>query len=321
MDKKISVIVPVYNTEDYVERCIRSIMNQTYTNLEIIIVNDGSIDTSLSICEKLQKEDNRIIIVNQDNKGVSKARNVGLDKATGEFVGFVDSDDFLEPDMYEIMINHLIVENADLCRIKAYIYNREGGIEEISKERNVFIYNNELEIMNAYLKNELKIAVWDKLFRRKCIEKLRFDYKLFNEDAAYVWEACLNSRKVVMDTKQLYHHIKRATNSLTSCPFNENNLTLYNYCKKNFNKLLNEYLDKEEQAYLFYFNGLFHLLKVYKRDWDNNNLTNYYKKEILGIIDELNFILKNKSQYINKFDLIHSKDIIEILANRLNQLN
>ena len=315
MNKKISVIVPVYNTEDYVEKCIRSIMNQTYTNLEIIIINDGSTDASLSICEELQKEDKRIIIINQDNKGVSKARNVGLDKATGEFVGFVDSDDFLELDMYEIMINHLLKENADLCRIKAFIYNREGGIEEISKERNVFIYNNELEIINAYLKNELKIAVWDKLFRRK------FDYKLFNEDAAYVWEACLNSSKVVMDTKQLYHHIKRATNSLTSCSFSENNLTLYDYCKENFNKLLSESYYKEEQAYLFYFNGLFHLLKVYKRDWDSNNLTNYYKNEILGIIDELNFIVKNKSQYINKFDLIHSKDIIEILTNRLNQLN
>lgn len=91
--------------------------------------------------------------------------------------------------MYEIMYNHLEKENADLCRIKAFIYNIEGGIEEISKERNVFIYSTELEIMNAYLKNELKIAVWDKLFRTETVKDLVFDDKLFNEDVTYVWEA------------------------------------------------------------------------------------------------------------------------------------
>lgn len=318
MKNKISVIVPVYNTEDYLERCIRSIMEQTYKNLEIVVVNDGSTDRSLNVLESLRKEDDRIIIINQGNMGVSKARNKGLDYATGEFITFVDSDDFIEKDMYEIMVNHLIEEDADLCRIKAFIYNREGDIEEISKERNIFTYNTELEIMNVYLQNELKIAVWDKMFRKNAVEKIRFDASLFNEDAAYVWEACLNSRKVVMDTKQLYHHIKRPNNSLTSAPFSENNLTLYSYCKENYDKLMNEYEGKEQQAYLFYFNGLFHLLKVYKRDWDNNNLPNLYKKEIKEIIGELKAIINNHSEYINKFDLIHSKDIIEILENRLN---
>ena len=318
MENKISVIVPVYNTEDYLEKCIRSIMNQTYKNLEIITINDGSTDNSLSILENLKKEDDRIIIINQENMGVSKARNKGLDYATGEFIGFVDSDDFLEEDMYDIMIKHLIEENADLCRIKAFIYNREGGIEEISNDRKIYTYNNELEIMNVYLQNELKIAVWDKLFRKSAVENIRFDSSLFNEDAAYVWEACLNSRKVVMDTKQLYHHTKRSNNSLTSAPFSESNLTLYHYCKENLEKLMDEYENREQQAYLFYFNGLFHLLKVYKRDWDSNNLLNLYKEEIIEIINELKSIIKNHNEYINKFDLIHSKDIIEILENRLN---
>ena len=315
-NKMITVIIPVYNTEEYVERCIRSIMNQTYKNLEIIIVNDGSTDNSLNICKKLQQEDNRIKIISQKNTGVSNARNIGLDNATGEYIGFADSDDFLESNMYEIMYNHLEKENADLCRIKAFIYNREGGIEEIAKESNVFIYDDHLDIMNAYLKNELKIAVWDKLFRTKIIKQIRFDSELFNEDAAYVWEACLNSKKVVMDTKQFYHHIKRTTNSLTSVAFGKHNLTLFKYSKDNFKKLLDEY---PEQAYLFYFNGLFHLLKVYKRDWDSNILIDFYKEEILQIINELNYIIHNYSKYIQKMDLIYAKDTIEILTNRLNK--
>lgn len=318
MNNKISVIIPVYNTEKYLEKCIRSIMKQSYKNLEIIVINDGSTDNSLNIIESLKAEDDRIVIINQENNGVSKARNKGLDCASGEFIGFVDSDDFLEENMYEIMINHLIEKNADLCRIKAFIYNREGGIEEICKESNVYTYDSETEIMNVYLHNELKIAVWDKLFRKSVVEKIRFDDSLFNEDAAYVWEACLNSKRVIMDTKQLYHHIKRSNNSLTSAPFSEKNLTLYDYCKKNFVKILNEYKNREEQAYLFYFNGLFHLLKVYKRDWDNNNLPKLYKKEILEIISELKSIIDEHNNYINKMDLIHSKDIIEILENRLH---
>ena len=318
MNGKVSVIVPVYNTEKYVERCIRSIMNQTYKNLEIVVVNDGSTDNSLNILEKLKVEDNRIVIINQENKGVSAARNKGLENATGEFIGFADSDDFLEEDMYEIMANHLIDEKADMCRIKAFIYNREGGIEEISKERNFYVYNTKDEILDAFLQGELKIAVWDKLFRKSIVENIKFDGELFNEDAAYVWEACLNSKKVVMDTKQLYHHIKRPDSSLTSAPFSKNNLTLYYYCKKNFEELLNNPEVNKRQAYLFYFNGLFHLLKVYKRDWDGKNLPNLYKEEIIEVITELKSIIDNHNEYINKNDLIHSRDIVEILKNRLN---
>lgn len=317
MENKISVIIPVYNTEDYIEKCLRSIMNQTYKNLEIVVVIDGATDDSLSICKKLQQEDNRIIIYEQENQGVSKARNKGLDLATGDFIGFADSDDFLEPDMYEIMVNHLIKENADLCRIKAFIYNRDGGIEEISKERNTFIYDNKIDIMNVYLQNELKIAVWDKLFRKDKVKNLRFDPDLFNEDAGYVWEACLNSDKVVMDTKQLYHHIKRPNNSLTSAPFGIHSLTLYDYTIKNFNELLK--LGYEKQAYMFYFNGLFHLLKVYKRDWDSNNLPNKFKDKILKYLDELDDITHNHCENIEKMDLIHAKDLIEIMKNRLSK--
>lgn len=316
MSDKISVIIPVYNTENYIERCLRSIMNQTYRNLEILVVIDGSTDDSLNICKNLQKEDARIIIYEQDNQGVSKARNKGLDLATGDFIGFVDSDDFLELDMYEIMVNHLIKQNADLCRIKAFIYNREGGIEEISKERNTFIYNNKIDIMNVYLQNELKIAVWDKLFRREIVKNLRFDSELFNEDAGYVWEACQNSHKVVIDTKQLYHHIKRPIDSLTSAPFGEHNLTLYDYTIKNFNELIK--LGYESQAYMFYFNGLFHLLKVYKRDWDNNNLSSKFEDKILKYLDELDDITHNHYNNIAKLELIHAKDLVEIMKYRLS---
>ena len=100
MDDLISVIVPVYNVEEYLDRCIESIVNQTYKNLEILLIDDGSTDNSYNICDKWAKKDNRIKVVHKENGGVSSARNVGLDVATGDYIGFVDSDDYISIDMY-----------------------------------------------------------------------------------------------------------------------------------------------------------------------------------------------------------------------------
>ena len=110
----ISVIVPVYNTEKFLKNCISSIANQTYKDLEIILVNDGSTDNSGKICDDFAQKDSRIKVIHQSNKGVGAARNAGLDVAKGAYIGFVDSDDILRPDMYEFLLNNLIVHNADI---------------------------------------------------------------------------------------------------------------------------------------------------------------------------------------------------------------
>lgn len=110
----ISVIVPVYNLENYIERCLKSIQNQTYSNIEIIVVDDGSIDDSWNVINRIAKEDNRIIPVHKENGGVSSARMLGLDNANGEWIGFVDGDDEIEEDMYEVLINNAFECNADI---------------------------------------------------------------------------------------------------------------------------------------------------------------------------------------------------------------
>ncbi|MBO7334370.1 MAG: glycosyltransferase, partial [Lachnospiraceae bacterium] len=110
----ISVIVPVFEVEKYLKECIESILNQTYTNLEIILVDDGSPDKCGEICEEYAKTDNRIIVIHHENKGLSSARNRGLDIATGDYIGFVDSDDKIAPDMFEILLNNLKQYDADI---------------------------------------------------------------------------------------------------------------------------------------------------------------------------------------------------------------
>ena len=110
----ISVIVPVYNVENYLPRCLDSIINQTYTNLEILLVDDGATDNSGKLCDEYAQKDNRIRVFHKENGGVSSARNMGLDNATGEYIAFVDSDDYIDKCMYEIMLNSSVQNNADI---------------------------------------------------------------------------------------------------------------------------------------------------------------------------------------------------------------
>ncbi len=111
---KISVIVPVYKAEKYLKRCVESILNQTYRNLELILVDDGSPDQSPALCDKIAAKDSRVTVIHQENAGVAAARNAGLDSATGEYITFVDSDDYVDPEMYEAMMKHALEDNCDL---------------------------------------------------------------------------------------------------------------------------------------------------------------------------------------------------------------
>ena len=127
MTEKITVIVPVYNVENYLNKCLDSLINQTYKNLEIIVINDGSTDNSGEICQEYAQKDNRIIYIEQENGGLSDARNTGLERMTGSYVTFVDSDDWVEPDYVEVLYNKLlqleiIVSLMSLIQISIFIY-------------------------------------------------------------------------------------------------------------------------------------------------------------------------------------------------------
>ena len=132
MDKKISVIIPIYNSSQTLERTINSVITQTYKNLEIILVNDGSTDDSIEICKKYAEKDNRIIIVNQENKGVGEARNHGIDISTGDFISFVDSDDTMDENLYKELIATQIVTNADIVE--------SGAKVVLGKDNEIFPY-------------------------------------------------------------------------------------------------------------------------------------------------------------------------------------
>lgn len=180
---KISVIVPVYNCEPYVERCIRSIMAQTYMDLEIICVNDGSSDRSWQILEKIATEDSRIRMIHQANAGASAARNTGVDFATGEVITFVDSDDAIEPDMYETLIPYFLDEDVDIVHCGYKRMYLDGTSKEVNGTGNL-VRQDRYEAAECILSGRMFVgSLCNKLFRSHLLKEVRFDTTLsINED-------------------------------------------------------------------------------------------------------------------------------------------
>ena len=217
----ISVIVPIYNVENYINRCLNSIINQTYKNLQIILVDDGSTDDSGKVCDKYALKDSRIKVIHQKNSGPVRARKTGLEASTGEYIGFVDSDDWIEPNMYEEMLNNLIQTNADFAQSRIIL--EKNGITSINynyDEEVVDLPKNILNIWKALMgltDNSIDRGFVTKLFKKDfikdCIRHLPDDMYL-GEDYTMTVISFLKCNRVSFLKKAYYHYVIR-NNSLT----------------------------------------------------------------------------------------------------------
>ena len=173
--KKVSIIVPVYNAEKTIERCIKSILKQTYNNIEIIIVNDGSTDNSLHICYELSKLDKRIIVIDTVNKGVSVARNIGIEKAKGDYIAFVDADDYVKENMYEKMVNYAEVNKVNLVFCNYEEFNDKCTSKKIEQfnlkdAKNNTMHNTDIiKRLISISEDSIFGSCWRTLFSRKLI--------------------------------------------------------------------------------------------------------------------------------------------------------
>ena len=217
MDDKITVIVPVYNVENYLRKCLDSIIAQTYKNIEIIVVNDGSTDASGQICQEYAQKDNRIIYIEKENGGLSDARNVGLDKMTGSYVTFIDSDDWAELDYVEILYKKIIEYQADISVGNYYSYNEDEETYYFHIYGDSYyekIYDNISIFENLYESQEMKsfalISAWGKLYKAKLFDYLRFDKGKLGEDGYFNQKMYLSVNKVVYLNKGLYAYRQRS---------------------------------------------------------------------------------------------------------------
>ena len=283
---KISVIVPCYNIESYLPRCIESILVQTYKTLEIILISDGSTDGTDEVIREYAKKDSRIIPIFKANSGVSDTRNRGLDMATGDYIGFVDGDDYIEPEMYETLLKNAIENNADIshCGYQMVFPSRVDYYYNTGKK---VIQDNKKGIRDIIVGDYVEPGIWNKLYRLDILKELRMppDIKI-NEDVVFNFYAFVNSQKSVYEDLPFYHYILRKGSAAT-CKINQNKLfdpvrvrkEIFEYSLKN--------LDNEIQsvAYSSYLNSIINLYRVV-----SNSKLKEYKED--------SFILKKQIKEI-----------------------
>lgn len=316
----ISIIVPVYNVDKYIENCIQSIINQTYKNLEIILIDDGSTDKSGAICDKYSKIDNRIKVIHKINGGLSEARNVGLDIARGDYIGFVDSDDYIHPQMYELLYKNLIGTSADISIIKHIRKEEELGLGDINSKK---LYSN-LEAIENILKKDsgIFIASCNKLYKKEIFNGLRFTIGKIYEDFIIAPFVLYKAKKIVYTPVNLYFY-RRTENSITTANFSIKNLDII-FASNNFLKFMysiNHYdLDK---AIYWYIDTLF---KYYYRAKKELNFSDrelkYIRKEFMQVF---NIIFKSRAftfkEKILWIIFIFNPNIYELYLNLIKDKN
>lgn len=205
----ISVIIPVYEVEQFLDKCIKSVICQTYNNLEIILVDDGSLDRSGSICDKWAKQDFRIKVIHKENGGLSDARNVGLQIASGKYVSFIDSDDWISPKMFEILIEQFQENNfcdVSICKIKK-VYTENDVIESEDK-KNTFLISGK-EALKELIYDHMSQVVWNKLYRKSLIENIYFEVGKYHEDEFWSYQVMGKARMVALTNYVGYFYRQR----------------------------------------------------------------------------------------------------------------
>ena len=241
----ISIVIPVYKVDQYLEQCILSVLNQTYKNLEILLIDDGSPDQSGTICDEWAKKDSRIKVIHKENGGLSDARNTGLNICNGEFIAFVDSDDFIAPTMMEELIAVLKKEGADIaeCNYLCFSDRQELFKKKAKSIRKVTGYSAEEALDLLLDETEFKYVVWNKLYRKNILDSLRFEVGKLHEDVFFTYQVFGICKKIIKYEVPLYYYRQR-NESIMGNMFSIHNLdTLdarkeqYLYMKEKFPQL------------------------------------------------------------------------------------
>lgn len=292
----ISVIVPVYNAKDYLEKCVDSLLKQTYSNIEIILVDDGSKDGSSELCEKLKKKDNRILVIHQKNQGVSAARNVGIKASRGDYVGFVDSDDYIEKDMLSTLYNNAISSCADIsiCGYRAINEKEIKDSEKKDEYNKNIVVSEDIDLFYKMIVKEFKGFMCNKLFSRNIIDEMKFDCNIkVCEDLLAIIEVSKSIKKFCYENTVLYNYIMRESSAIHKKDYSKYYTAVIAY------KKIIKFLKKEESKCV-------DLYVFDKFKWENSIMKEScaYKKILAESTKaDYKYILKSKSvRYTNKIE-------------------
>lgn len=241
----ISVIIPVYNVEECLSRCLDSVIKQTYTNLEIIVVDDGATDNSGQICDEYREEDKRIKVIHKLNGGLSDARNVGLDAATGEYISFIDSDDWVSQDYVECLYRIIKKDNYDVA-ICDFVRSKDESVVDKKNTEKLITYDNKDAIRNL-LYQRISSSVCAKLFKRNLWENIRFEVGKLYEDVIPIYLVFQQSKKIIKINKCNYYYFYRE-GSIVTQKFSIKKMDYVYNCKKVLESVKTSYPEYESAA-------------------------------------------------------------------------
>lgn len=301
MGELISVIIPIYNVEAYLDECIASVIAQTYSNLEIILVDDGSPDNCPQMCDEWAAKDSRIRVIHKENGGLSDARNAGIDIATGEYIAFVDSDDWIEPEMYEIMLAALKNENADICacNILSCFPDRicPWGCQEYA------VGEPERFLEMIYSDTSFPVAAWNKLYPRWMWEDIRFPVGKICEDAFTTYRLVHSAKRIVQIPEALYCYRIRENSIMTSA-FRLQRMDEEEAWRVNYEFIRENYPNLQKRAFDFYLqkvNILIHAISKEQREEfavQYRFLRNILKKYLTYILFASGLGLKQRVKFL-----------------------
>ena len=302
-EELISIIVPIYNTKKYFERCINSLINQTYNNIEICIVDDGSSDGSEILCDEYAKKEKRIKVYHQENSGPAIARNKGLEMATGDYIFFVDSDDYIHPETFDYLLKELKKYDADIsCCAARLVY--EDGTEKKYLEEERYLLNREEALEHSIFRNTIGSVVWAKLYKKELFKGISFPPNKHSEDEYVVYKIVGNSNKTIYTGRYLYSLFERS-DSLSSTGIGNREMNyLEAWCErdeylrnKGYNKLANRSIENMTRV-------IYEKCKKVDNERAWNNIEN-----AIAYVERL---IKN-----NKNKILNYKSIIKLLLLRI----
>lgn len=311
----ISIIVPVYNAELYIDRCIQSIIEQTYKDIEIILVDDGSLDKSGEIIKQWSFRDKRIKVIFQENKGVSMARNVGLDLATGEEIIFIDSDDFISKDMCKTLHELLKKYNCDIAiaSIK-HFFNDEYDFQHSDE---IEIFSPKEVIINMWYQKKILPSACATIFKKQIFQNIRFKENIIFEDVQMMPKIFQNATSILYTEDELYgyyHH----EGSITTNPFSKKDLLILDICKEHLDNSRNMDEDYFKAAKAYYVVGA---LRIYLNA--TKEFQQYIKKSEKIIKTYGKQVLKDKNiRKKLKYSLIlffYARPLLKIIYRRINR--
>lgn len=230
----ITVIVPVFNVEKYLEKCVNSIINQEYDRLQIILVDDGSTDNSGMLCDEFSKKDNRIEVIHKNNGGLSSARNCGLDHADGDYIAFVDSDDYLDKDMYLNLLNACVSYNCEIAVCGRYLEYEGSRNARTMFSLPTFRIMDSTEAIKCLLLGEvMDSAAWDKLYHANLFDSIRYPNGVIHEDLSITTRLLFECKKIVHIGISQYHYLQRQ-DSICRRSFSKKRFDMYDQALLNY---------------------------------------------------------------------------------------